>query len=291
MLWVTFALASAFFLGFYDISKKKALTGNAVLPVLFLVSLTCAAILSPAFLMGKIPELSLREHGMLALKAGIVTLSWIFTFNAVSRLPLSITSPIRASAPVFTIAMAVALMGERPGGFEWLGIGISLAAYFAMSIASRKETGRFFTNIWILSMFFGTFLGSVSGVYDKFLLQRAHLDPLAIQFYFNIYMACLQGFGILLCRFGQRNHPAKIRFQFRPVIVVVGVLLVIADRFYFLAVHEPDALISVVTVIRRSNVLISFAGGLLFFRERKSGMKFLAMAGILLGLICFAFGN
>lgn len=288
MFWVTLALGSALFLGFYDIAKKKALTGNAVLPVLFFVSLTCAALLSPAYFLGQIPALSASEHFKLLLKATIVTASWVFTFHAVSKLPLSITAPVRASAPIFTIAMAVAFMGERPSFFEWLGIGISLAGYFAMSIASRKETGHFFTNLWILSMFFGTFLGSVSGVYDKFLLQRERLDPLAIQFFYNIYMATLQGILILVSRLLKKGTPSKTRFQFRPVILAVGVFLVAADRLYFLAVHDPDALISVVTIIRRSNVLISFLGGLFFFRERRSALKNLSMAGILLGIFCFA---
>ena len=67
----------------------------------------------------------------------------------------------------------------------------------------------------------------------------------------------------------------------------MGVLLVIADRFDFLAVHEPDALISVVTVIRRSNVLISFAGGLIFFKEKRTKLKYVAMVGILIGLFFF----
>ena len=288
MFWVTLALGSALFLGFYDIAKKKALTGNAVLPVLFFVSLTCAALLSPAYFLGQIPSLSASEHLELLFKAAIVTSSWVFTFHAVSRLPLSITAPVRASAPIFTIAMAVAFMGERPSSFEWLGIGISLAGYFAMSVASRKETGHFFTNLWILSMFFGTFLGSVSGVYDKFLLQREKLDPLAIQFFYNIYMAMLQGILILVSRLLKKGAPSKTRFRFRPVILAVGVFLVAADRLYFLAVHDPDALISVVTIIRRSNVLISFLGGLFFFHERRSALKNLSMAGILLGLFCFA---
>lgn len=288
MFWVTLALGSALFLGFYDIAKKKALTGNAVLPVLFFVSLTCAALLSPAYVLGIIPALSSSDHLKLLLKAAIVTASWIFTFHAVSRLPLSITAPVRASAPIFTIAMAVAFMGERPSTLEWLGIGISLAGYLAMSFASRKETGHFFTNIWILSMFFGTFLGSVSGIYDKFLLQRENLDPLAIQFYYNIYMAILQGILIFVQHLAKKGSPSRIRFQFRPVILAVGIFLVAADRFYFLAVHNPDALISVVTIIRRSNVLFSFLGGLFFFHERRSALKNLSMAGILLGLLCFA---
>lgn len=141
MFWVTLALGSALFLGFYDIAKKKALTGNAVLPVLFFVSLTCAALLSPAYFLGHIPAFSASGHCKLLLKAVIVTSSWIFTFHAVSRLPLSVTAPVRASAPIFTIAMAVAFMGERPSSMEWLGIGISLVGYGVMSVASRKETG------------------------------------------------------------------------------------------------------------------------------------------------------
>lgn len=288
MFWVTLALGSALFLGFYDIAKKKALTENAVLPVLFFVSLTCAVLLSPAYFLGFIPALSASEHFELLLKAVIVTTSWVFTFHAVSRLPLSVTAPVRASAPIFTIAMAVAFMGERPSALEWLGIGISLLGYLAMSFASRKETGHFFTNIWILSMFFGTFLGSVSGIYDKFLLQREHLNPLAIQFFYNIYMATLQGVLILVLHLSPKGSPSQIRFQFRPVIFAVGVFLVAADRLYFLAVHDPDALISVVTIIRRSNVLISFLGGLFLFHERRSALKNLSMAGILLGLLCFA---
>lgn len=284
MFWVTLALSSALFLGFYDIAKKKALTGNAVLPVLFFTSLTCTILLAP--FLGSVPALSLREHGLILIKAAIVTTSWLFTFNAVSRLPLSLTAPIRASAPIFTIAMAVVLMGERPAKMEWLGIGISLVAYLMMSVASRKETGKFWTNVWILSMFVGTFLGSVSGVFDKFLLQREKLNPLAIQFYFNLYMAALQGAFICVQRFRHRENAA--RFQFRRVILAVGVLLTIADRFYFLAVHDPDALISVVTVIRRSNVIVSFLGGLLIFHEKRSWQKTVAIVGILAGLLCFA---
>ena len=288
MFWVTLALGSALFLGLYDIAKKKALTKNAVLPVLFFVSLTCIVSLLPAYFLGKIPSLSFREYGMLFIKAAIVTTSWNFTFHAVSRLPLSVTAPVRASAPIFTIAMAVTFMGERPSGMEWLGIAISVCGFLIMGFASRKETGHFFTNIWILSMFFGTFLGSVSGVYDKYLLHQLDLNPLATQFYYNIYMALLQGAGILLVKFFRRHSENGKRFEFRKVIFAVGIFLVIADRFYFLAVHEPAALISVVSIIRRSNVLISFAGGLIFFHEKHPPLKFVAMACISAGLICFA---
>lgn len=44
MSWVLASLVSAFFLGLYDLSKKRALEGNAVVPVLFLSTVCGAAV-------------------------------------------------------------------------------------------------------------------------------------------------------------------------------------------------------------------------------------------------------
>lgn len=38
-MWIVLAFCSAALLGFYDVFKKKALTGNAVIPVLALNTL------------------------------------------------------------------------------------------------------------------------------------------------------------------------------------------------------------------------------------------------------------
>ena len=45
-MWLTLAFASAALLGFYDVAKKKALTENAVLPVLLLNTLFSTLLLS-----------------------------------------------------------------------------------------------------------------------------------------------------------------------------------------------------------------------------------------------------
>lgn len=288
MLWITLAIGSAIFLGFYDISKKNALQKNAVWPVLFICSLTGAVLLVPVFVFKDIPVLSWREHGLLCLKAALVTGSWAFTYNAVSRMPLSITSPIRASAPLFTIAMAISFMAERPSSMQWMGIAISLLSYVVMSVAGRRETGSYWRNPWVLAMFFGTFLGSCSGVYDKFLLQRMHFDPLVLQIWFSFYMVIIQGVIMMILWYPRRHEGSQ--FYFKWIILAVGIFLLIADRFYFLALHEEEALVSVVTVIRRSNVVISFAAGILFFGEKKGKLKVAAVAGILCGLIFIGLG-
>ena len=74
-------------------------------------------------------------------------------------------------------------------------------------------------------------------------------------------------------------------------MLLVAVLLIIADRCYFVAVSDPDALISIITVFRRSSVLISFFAGLIFFKERKSKMKFIALLGVILGICLIALGK
>lgn len=285
MLWITLSLFSALFLGLYDITKKSALDSNAVWPVLFFCSFTGAVVFLPFLFLGKVPRISPMEHWLVILKALLVTGSWAFTFNAMARMPLSLTAPIRASAPLFTILMAVSFMDERPSVLQWSGILVSIASYVVMSFAGRKETGHFWSNVWILSMFFGTFLGAMSGVYDKFLLQRLHYPPLSLQFWFNVYMALIQGAFAMFFWYPRR---ARMPFHFRKAILFVGLLLVVADRLYFLALNEPDALVSVVTVIRRSNVVISFAGGILLFKERKTPLKAVAVSGIVIGLLLMA---
>ena len=47
MLWLLFAFLSAALLGFYDVCKKKALQGSAVVPVLFLNTLFSSLIFLP----------------------------------------------------------------------------------------------------------------------------------------------------------------------------------------------------------------------------------------------------
>ena len=46
MHWALLSLTSAFFLGFYDICQKHALRNNAIVPVLFLSTGTCAVVWS-----------------------------------------------------------------------------------------------------------------------------------------------------------------------------------------------------------------------------------------------------
>jgi transporter family protein len=294
MTWLALAACSAVLLGLYDVSKKAALDANAVLPVLFACSLAGLVFALPAPVLTWLePELaaqlgvalvslSAEAHLLVLAKAFIVTLSWVLTFFAIKHLPLSLAAPIRASAPLFTLVGAVLLFAERPSLFQWLGIVVILAAYFAFSLIGRLEGIHFQKNRWVWMIFAGTLVGAVSGLYDKHLMQAEQLPPITMQFWFTLYNAVLQGLIVLIAWRPTRRKTTP--YVFRPSILWVGLLLLVADALYFRALADKDALIAVVSAVRRSNVVVSFAVGSLAFGERYKTRKAFALLGVLLGL-------
>ena len=289
MSWLILALLSAFFLGCYDLAKKKSVQDNAVRPTLFMCSAFYALFMLPVLLTGHTEPMPLQSHLYLSVKALIVGGSWILTYNAIAHMPLSIATTIRALAPVFTIFLAVTLMGERPQVLQWTGVAICMCSYVGLSLAGRKEMGHFFSNGWVISMVLGTLLAACSGAYDKFILQRMNFDALTVQVWFSIYMLLWQFVVCAITWFPRRKKTTP--FKFRWSFLLVAALLIIADRCYFVAVSDPDALISIITVFRRSSVLISFFAGLIFFKERKSKTKFVALLGVILGICLIALGK
>jgi len=295
MSWLVLALLSAVFLGFYDVAKKASLDDNAVLPVLFFCSLSGLVLFLPlAWLSHAYPSMAQAHdvyvapmstvgHLLVLLKAGIVTLSWVLTFFAIKHLPISMASPIRASAPLFTVLGAIVLFAEAPSRFQVGGIVLILLSYFAFSIIGRNEGIRFEKNRWVWLLFAGTLVGAISGLYDKHLMQSVALAPMSVQFFFTLYNAVIQGVIVLWVWVPQRRRIMP--FRFRASIVAVGLLLLLADNVYFRALAVDGALVSVVSTIRRSNVVISFALGSMVFREQQRLRKALALAGVLVGVV------
>ena len=96
-MWLALAFVSAFFLGCYDICKKKSVHENAVIPVLFLNTFFCSLLLLPLVLIstfspdilsgtiGYVPSVSLETHGYIFIKSVIVLTSWIFGYFAIKH--------------------------------------------------------------------------------------------------------------------------------------------------------------------------------------------------------------
>jgi len=294
--WLLLSIASAFLLGLYDYFKKVALQGNAVMPVLFGAVAAGALIWLPFVIWSALAPQSLpaeffhvtglpwRVHALLFAKAALVGASWLFGYYGLESLPLSIASPIRATAPLWTILMAIGFMGETPNARQWAGMAVILVSFFAFTAVGRREGFRFEANKSILLIVLATLLGAASALYDKHLLQRETIAPGAVQAWFSIYTALLMIPPMLLW-LGKCDRSA---FHWRWTIPVIGITLLLADILYFTAIAQPDAMISLISPVRRTSVAVSFLLGIVLLRETRVLAKSLCVAGILTGVLLLA---
>jgi len=293
MSWLLLGVLSAVALGIYDLLKKAAVNGNAVLPVLFLSSLIGGLIWTPAVVLSftggveSLPEwmgvdpIGWRGHGLLFLKAMIVAASWVSTYFALKHLPISIASPIRSTGPLWTLIGALILYREAPSMTQAVGIGVTLVSFMLLSFVGRGEGIHFSRNGWVGLMVLGTVIGSVSALYDKYLLGHAGFSPSTTQAWFSIYL----GVVLLVPAWGWlRRWWPRAEFHWRWSIPFISVFLLCADYAYFSALRDPDALISVLSSLRRANVLVTVPLGVLLFREKRFRAKLPCVLGILAGV-------
>ena len=287
MSWTTWIVASSFFLALYDLAKKASVRENAVLPVLLCSTCCgCAAFVAGVTVCGKLPDVmattSAAALGLAAIKSLIVSTSWVFTFCALRTLPITIATPIRASAPALVFVAAFFLYGEIPSWVQAVGMLAVFGGYWAFSWAGRHEGIDFFRNKAVWCAIAGACFSALSSIWDKYVFQVAAAPVETIQFFFQLGLVVV--YALILC--GQRVlRLGRDRFEFRWTIPCVGILLAAADWLYFRGLAIPDVPISVGSLLRRFSVVITFVLGARFFHERNLKRKSLALAAILTGVI------
>jgi len=287
-------LLAALFLGLHNLCKKHAVQNNEVLPVLlgtigtgFLVLLPCfiGSIYFPEYFeyIGlHITSIPWNTHGFIFIKSMIMASSWILAFHALKHLPITIVTPIRSAGPFFTFIGAILIYQERPSFLQWIGFSLIISSVLLYSKIGKKEGINFKRNKWIFAIIGATFLGASSGLYDKFLIQSLTLNPQTLQFWFCLYTVL-----ILLVVLGITWFPVpekRKKFTWRWTIIAVGILLQAADYFYFKALQDPEALIMLLSAIKRSQILIAVVIGGLVFKEKNKRKKLIPLFGIMIGV-------
>ena len=302
-MWLVLAFASALLLGFYDIAKKQSLRGNAVIPVLLLNTLFSSLLLLPYILDAHLDmgwfgpkalidyygyDNGLREHLLVAIKATITLSSWLCGYYAIKHLPLTIVGPVNATRPVVVLLGAILLFGERLNLWQWAGILVTILSLYLLSVAGRKESIDFRSNRYVWALFAAMILGAVSGLYDKFLIANCGIGPLFVQSWFGIYQFAMM---CIICAVIWLPRRALEPFHWSWAIPLIAVFVGAADFSYFNALSMEDSMISVVSLIRRGSVLISFACGVIIFKERNLKAKIVDLLLILIGMIFVYFGS
>jgi len=281
-MWLWLSVGSAILLGVYDVAKKKALKRNSVLYVLLGATALTAIIMSPF-----LSEGSLKDHLSLIFKAVLVTTSWVSGLQALKTVPLTTASTIKASRPVFVVAFSIILFGERLNLWQWAGVVLVLFALFMLSRSSRREGLAFTRDRGFLWMALSVLTGAASALYDKHIL--GHMQPLFVQSWANVYITLM----LALCVFVKalRDGEGREHFRWDWWLVAIALLISAADAMYFFAVKETGSLLSVISMIRRSAVVITFVLGALIFKEHNIKSKALDLSVLLVGIALLLFGS
>lgn len=297
-MWLTLTFISAVLLGLYDVSKKVALRDNAVLPVLLLTTLIASLVFLPWIVISHcspetfsgsmfyVPRADGWAHVLIVLKSALVLSSWLLGYMGMKHLPITLVGSINATRPIMVLVGAVLLFGERLNLYQWIGVGLGIAALWLLSRTSRKEGISFADNRWILCVFGAAVFGAASGLYDKYLLKQ--LPPMLVQSWYSVYQVLMM--CPLLYLLGRRR-PERMRLKWSWAILCIPLLLSVADFAYFFALAQEDAMISVVSMIRRGSVLVSFACGALVFGEHNLRGKAFDLLLILLGMFFLYMGS
>ena len=304
-MWLILAFLSAALLGFYDSFKKKALQGNAVIPVLFLNTVFSSLIFAPFIVLSyssSVLDSSLVHvasggwecHKYILLKSCIVLSSWLAGYFGMKHLPLTIVGPINATRPVMVLVGALLVFGEQLNVWQWTGVMLAGVSFLMLSRSGKKEGIDFKHNKWIACIVVAAILGAVSGLYDKYLMASpadggVGLDKMMVQSWYNIYQMIMMGIMLLVLWMPARKHTTPFRWDW--TIIGISLFLSAADFVYLYSLSLPGAMISIVSMVRRGSVIVSFLFGAIFFHEKNLKSKAVDLALVLLGMLFLYFGT
>lgn len=302
-MWLTCAFLSALLLGFYDVSKKQALRRLPVIPVLFANTLLCSLIFLVPVLLSRfgllapdhllyVPQAGWEVQRYILAKSVLVLSSWVCGYYGMKYLPLTIVGPINATRPVMVLLGALIFFGERLNLYQWVGVLLAIVSFFMLSRSGRQEGIDFRHNRWIVCIVAAAILGALSGLYDKYLMASpadggVGLNRMAVQSYYNFYQCAMMGLILAAQKRPHIEHSSPALLY----ILLISLFLSMADFAYFYALSLDGAMVSVVSMVRRSSVLVSFLVGAYVFHEKNLRSKAIDLGLVLLGMVFLWIGS
>ncbi len=293
-MWLWAAIGSAILLGIYDVFKKQASTRNDVLHILLYVTALSTLLLSPfiltsafgwQWLQGTAFDASpgtARDHLLVLLKAFIVSISWGSGLIGLKNLPITTAGTIKTSRPVFVLLGSILIFGERLNQWQWVAVLLAFAALWMLGHTSKREGFDFVRNKWVLCMWVSVFSGVASALLDKHLMSS--MQPMFVQGWCNFYITLILAVSLLIVKyFGNPAHYQPYKHDW--LILIIALFITWSDFLYFLSLSGEGAMLSVVSILRRSSVIITFICGAIFFKEKNLKSKGLAMLILLAAMI------
>ena len=298
-MWVVLSLVSAFLLGFYDIFKKQTVVGNAIIPVLFYSTMVSSLIFLPLVLLSHykpyiftgdfmqklfIEPLTMRQHLLIIGKTALILCSWMFSYSAMKHLPITVVGPVNQLRPAISVVLLFLIFQEKLTVLQWIGVFLAIVSFYLMNRSGKLEGIHFKSNKWVYMLLGSAILVALSGVYDKFLLSKESISPATIQAWYTIYDFLMMAVLFFIVWLPKRK---ELPFEWRWGIVAMAVFVTVAYVIYLTGLKQEAAVVVIIPLILYGvRLLVSFAYGVIGFKEQNIRSKLLPLLMVLAALVC-----
>ena len=292
MLWAGLVLFYGIVKGFRDVVKKKALTKNTVMEVLFvytfLTFLFCIPE-APAAFTGLPP----KYFFLIAIKSFVIFIAWICSFKALDNIPISIYGVLDLSRILFSTAFGIFVLKEKGSVYSTIGLLLILFGLLFLKIypemKKRSDSrGTYKAEkippIYVWMVLASCICNAISGCLDKIYMKDINSSQL--QFWYMLYLVIFYGMYFIVRRIKISASVWKNGW-----IWILSFLFFIANKALFIANSYTDSKVIIMTLLKQSACIISIICGKFIFKEKNIGYKIFCAAIILVGLVISMIGQ
>ncbi|BAU13840.1 hypothetical protein LEP3755_43830 [Leptolyngbya sp. NIES-3755] len=282
MIWLAFAILTAFFESLKDVSSKHSLKNLDVYIVAWVANIFAVIFLVPLLLLSGVPKIEPQFWIALFIGGSLNVVSFILYVRALQVADLSLTVPLVTLTPLFLLVTSPLIVHENPTGADAIGILLIVIGSYVLNLRERKN--GYFAPLRALVrnqgsrfMLMVAFIWSITSNFDK--IGVVHSSPLFWSTALYSYLA-VGMFPIAV--FNSRRKFHQILPNLKP-LMLIGFFHAIAITFQMIAVTYT--LVTQVIAIKRMSALISVLFGHFLFHERGLRERLLGAAIMVFGVI------
>jgi len=282
MIWVLYALLTAFFESFKDIFTKKTLTQLDVYVVSWYWRFFTFIFLLPLLFFIQVPTILPGFWKALLISGSLNVVTTILFMKAIRDSDLSLTIPLVTFTPAFLLLTSPFIVGEFPRLLGIFGVLLIVLGSYVLNIKQRNNGffapfKAFYTERGPRLMLIVAFLWSITSSFDKVGVKSSSALFWTLSLNFVLAVILLPFF---LHRSG--GHFPVVRTHLWALLLV-GLLSALASLFQMMAINLT--LVAYVISIKRVSAVLSVVWGALIFREKGFKERFIAVIIMVTGVV------
>ncbi len=265
MIWLVFALITAFSEGTKDLFSKRAMRN--VDPVVSAWSLSAFSFLFllPLLFFIEKPVFGPRFWPTVLIQGVMLSITLIIYMQAIQTSPLSITLPMLSFTPAFMLVTSPLILGESPGLAGKAGVLLIALGAYVLNVQKIgeglfKPLSALFSEQGPRLMLVVAFIWSITANVDK--IGVVNSSPL---FYATIVMAAVTLGLTPVMHFKSEGYRRQISENLRGLLPI-GFFMALGVASQMTAISMT--LTAYVISIKRTSILIGSVYGFIFFSEK-----------------------